>query len=98
MPNALENAVRAASEAGEGNGVVEVSLRESGGRLMLSVGNTFGVAPELVDGVPVPTRRVDDAGAEHGLGVQSMRRAAERLGGNLLCSVEGSYFWLRAVL
>lgn len=98
MSNALENAVRAASEAGEGNGVVEVSLRESGGRLLLSVGNTFGVAPELVDGVPVPTRRVDDAGTEHGLGVQSMRRAAERLGGNLLCSVEGSYFWLRAVL
>lgn len=98
MSNALENAVRAASEAGEGNGVVGVSLRESGGRLLLSVGNTFGVAPELVDGVPVPTRRVDDAGAEHGLGVQSMRRAAERLGGNLLCSVEGSYFWLRAVL
>ena len=98
MSNALENAVRAASEAGEGNGVVEVSLRESGGRLLLSVGNTFGEALELVDGVPVPARRVDDAGVEHGLGVQSMRRAAERLGGNLLCSVEGSYFWLRAVL
>lgn len=59
MSNAFENAVRAASEAGEGSGVVEVSLRESGGRLLLSVGNTFGVAPELVDGVPVPTRRVD---------------------------------------
>lgn len=98
MSNAFENAVRAASEAGEGSGVVEVSLRESGGRLLLSVGNTFGEAPELVDGMPVSTRRVDDAGAEHGLGVQSMRRAAERLGGNLLCSVEGSYFWLRAVL
>ena len=98
MSNALENAVRAASEAGEGNGVVEVSLRESGGRLLLSVGNTFGEAPELVDGVPVPARRVDDAGVEHGLGVQSMRRAAERLGGNLLCSVEDSYFWLRVVL
>lgn len=37
-------------------------------------------------------------GAEHGLGVLSMRRAAERLGDNLLCSVEGDRFWLRGVL
>ena len=98
MSNALENAVRAAGEAGEGQGAVEVSLRESDGRLLLSVSNTFGVAPRIVDGVPMSVRRVDDEGVEHGLGVQSMRRAAERLGGNLLCSVEGDRFWLRAVL
>lgn len=98
MSNALENAVRAAGEAGEGRGVVEVSLRESGGRLLLSVGNTFGEEPRVVDGLPVPVRREGDDGAEHGLGTQSMRRAAERLGGNLLCSVEEDRFWLRAVL
>lgn len=77
---------------------MEVSLREADGRLLLSVGNTFGVAPRVVDGVPVSARRVDDEGAEHGLGVLSMRRAAERLCGNLLCSVEGDRFWLRGVL
>lgn len=77
---------------------MEVSLREADGRLLLSVGNTFGVAPRVVDGVPVSARRVDDEGVEHGLGVLSMRRAAERLGGNLLCSVEEDRFWLRAVL
>ena len=98
MSNALENAVRAASEAGEGRGVVEASLREADGRLLLSVGNTFGEMPRIVDGLPVSSRQADANGSEHGLGAQSMRRAAERLGGNLLCSVEGDRFWLRAVL
>ena len=98
MSNALENAVRAAGEAGEGCGVVGMSLCESDGRLLLSVGNTFGAAPQVVDGLPVSATRVSDDGAEHGLGAQSMRRAVERLGGNLLCSVEGGRFWLRAVL
>lgn len=92
LSNALENAVAAASAAPEGQRVVELSLRLDDGRLLLLASNTFGTAPQIVDGMPVATR------AGHGLGTQSIRMAVERMGGNCQFRVVDDRFELRAVM
>lgn len=92
LSNALENAVAAASEAPDGQRVVDLDLRLEDGRLLLLVSNTFGVAPQVVDGMPMAAR------PGHGLGTQSIRMAVERMGGNCQFRVARGRFELRAVM
>lgn len=92
LSNALENAVAAAGEAPAGQRVVELDLRLEDERLLLLVSNTFGMAPQVVDGMPVAAR------PGHGLGTQSIRMAVERMGGNCQFRVADGRFELRAVM
>ncbi len=92
LSNALENAVAAAASAPEGKRRVGLDLRMEDGKLLLEVSNTFGMAPQMADGMPTASRE------GHGFGTQSIKLACERMGGNCQFSVTGDRFVLRAVL
>lgn len=92
LSNALENAVRAAAAMPEGERLVRLDLRLRDGKLLLSLKNTFAHAPRFLDGLP----QAEEAG--HGVGVQSIRYAAERLGGNCQFAVAGNWFVLQVIL
>ena len=70
----------------------ELDLRLRDGKLLLSLKNTFAHAPRFLDGLP----QAEEAG--HGVGVQSIRYAAERLGGNCQFAVAGNWFVLQVIL
>ena len=92
LSNALENAIAAASTAPEGKRFVDLDLRFEDGQLLLSVSNTFGRAPHLVDGTPVAQH------AGHGFGTKSIKLAVERMNGNCQFRINGDRFELRAVM
>ena len=76
----------------EGERLVRLDLRLRDGKLLLSLKNTFAHAPRFLDGLP----QAEEAG--HGVGVQSIRYAAERLGGNCQFAVAGNWFVLQVIL
>ncbi len=92
LSNALENAIIAASDAPEGKRFVDLDLRLEDGQLLLSVSNTFGRAPRMVDGMPVNQH------AGHGFGTKSIKLAVERMNGNCQFRINGDRFELRAVM
>ncbi len=92
LSNALENAIIAASAAPEGKRFVDLDLRLEDGQLLLSVSNTFGRAPRMVDGMPVNQH------AGHGFGTKSIKLAVERMNGNCQFRINGDRFELRAVM
>lgn len=92
LSNALENAIIAASAAPEGKRFVDLDLRLEDGQLLLSVSNTFGRAPRMVDGMPVTQH------AGHGIGTKSIKLAVERMNGNCQFRINGDRFELRAVM
>lgn len=92
LSNALENAIAAASTAPEGKRFVDLDLRFEDGQLLLSVSNTFGRAPHMVDGMPVAQH------AGHGFGTKSIKLAVERMNGNCQFRINGDRFELRAVM
>lgn len=92
LSNALENAIAAASTAPEGKRFVDLDLRFEDGQLLLSVSNTFGRAPRMVDGMPVAGH------TGHGFGTKSIKLAVERMNGNCQFRINGDRFELRAVM
>lgn len=92
LSNALDNALNAQLELPEKKRRVKVLLKNSDGRLLLSVKNPFRKPPRFVDGIPVSAR------AGHGYGTQSIRYLTERAGGNCQFSVQKDMFVLRVIL
>lgn len=92
LSNALENAIAAASTAPEGKRFVDLDLRFEDGQLLLSVSNTFGRPPHMVDGMPVAGH------TGHGFGTKSIKLAVERMNGNCQFRINGDRFELRAVM
>lgn len=92
LSNALENAIAAASTAPEGKRFVDLDLRFEDGQLLLSVSNTFGRPPHMVDGMPVAGH------TGHGFGTKSIKLAVERMNGNCQFRINGNRFELRAVM
>ena len=92
LSNALDNALNAQLELPEKKRCIKVLLKNSDGRLLLSVKNPFRKPPRFVDGIPVSAR------AGHGYGTQSIRYLTERAGGNCQFSVQKDMFVLRVIL
>lgn len=93
LSNALDNAFHAQADLPEGKRSIRLLLKNSNGKLLLHLRNRCGKPPVFVEGMPQSQR-----GPGHGYGTQSIRFAAERLGGNCRFSMEEGDFLLRVII
>lgn len=92
LSNGLENAVNAVVPLPEDKRFIRFDMRENGGKLLISIKNTFLTAPKIVDGLPKSLRD------GHGFGSQSIRYETEKLKGHCQFSVSDGYFILQVIL
>lgn len=92
LSNALDNALNAQLELPVHQRLITLMLKNSDGRLLLSVKNPFRKTPVFSDGLPVSTRK------GHGYGAQSIRYMTDRLGGNCQFSIQKDMFVLRVII
>ena len=92
LSNALDNAVNAQKMLAENKREIKLMLKNSNGKLLLSVKNPFKKEPIFVDGIPVTNEK------DHGYGSQSIRYMTERLGGNVQFSIEKEQFVVRVII
>jgi hypothetical protein len=94
LSNALDNAVNAQKEMPEDARQIKVLLKNSDGKLLLSVKNPFHTAPnwDYVNQTPITTK------AGHGYGTQSILYLTEKLGGKCQFSLLDNTFILRVIL
>ncbi len=90
--NALDNAIRATREAAdESMRVINVSAKARGQVLFLHIENYVEHEPTFCDGIPLTTK---EDKVNHGFGIMSMRRTAERYGGVMEVSCKDHMFSL----
>ncbi len=96
LANALENAVNACAALPEEKRYINLSAEYiDGHKLLISVENPCANAPRFdEDGLPVTDKDPD----EHGIGLRSVKRVAEKYNGFLRCILEDGVFVLRAAL
>lgn len=92
LSNGLENAINAVVSLPEDKRFIRLDMRENGGKLLISIKNTYLTAPKIVDGLPKSLRE------GHGFGSQSIRYVAEKLKGNCQFNVSDDYFILQVIL
>lgn len=94
LSNALDNALNAQADLPESDRQVKLLLKDSGGKLLLSVRNPFRGSRTLdpVTGAPVSDRD------GHGYGTQSILYLTEKLGGKCQFTIEDHIFTLRIIL
>lgn len=92
LSNALDNAVNAQAALPASQRCVKLMIKDSDGKLLLSVKNPFKDPPVFVDGIPISNQ------PGHGYGTHSISYMTERLGGKSQFSVQNNQFVLRVVL
>lgn len=92
LSNGMENAIHAVLSQNAGKRVIELDMSERNGKILISLENTYGIAPEFVNGLPV----TGDEG--HGFGTQSIYYTSEKLKGNCHFSVIRDRFVLQVIL
>ena len=94
LSNALDNALNAQAALPEGQRQIKLLLKDSDGKLLLSVRNPFQgtIALDQATGMPLATRE------GHGYGTQSILYLTEKLGGKCLFSIQDQVFILRIIL
>lgn len=92
ISNALDNALNAQSELFRKERMIKLMLKNSDGKLLLSVKNPYSKPPMFIDGLPISDKR------DHGYGTQSIRYMTERLGGKCQFTLQNDMFVLRVVL
>lgn len=92
LSNGLENAIHAVSVLEKENRKIELDIHMNNDKLLISIKNTYGEKPKLVDGLPQTKEK------GHGFGTQSIRYMTEKLKGNCQFIVNEQYFVLRIVL
>lgn len=92
ISNALDNALNAQGALPTAERKIRLMLKESEGKLLLSVKNPCKEAPVFVDGLPVTHKK------GHGYGTQSIRYITEKLGGKCQFTLKNEVFALRVVL
>lgn len=92
ISNALDNALNAQEKLPEEGRQIKLMLKDSDGKLLLSVKNPVKEEPVFIDGLPVSDRK------GHGYGTQSIRYMTERLGGKSQFTVQNNMFILRVIL
>lgn len=95
LANTLENAIHACQELPEERRKIELRMElTKNQRLLISVENPCARAVSFrEDGLPGGPRREG-----HGLGLQSVKRVAEKYGGLFRCQCDGGRFLFRTVL
>ena len=87
--NALENAMEAVLQIPEKeNRMISFRVRERMGMVAVNIDNNYAGTVELVDGLPRSTK--GDA-RYHGFGVKSIRRTAEKYGGEAAITVDDMF-------
>ena len=92
VSNALENALNAQTDLPSAERQIKLMLKNSDGKLLLSVKNPFKEKPVFIDGLPISGRK------GHGYGTQSIRYMTERLGGNCQFTIQNDLFVVRVVI
>ena len=92
LSNGMENAVHAVTSQGVTNKKIELEMSEKNGKLLISLSNTYGTPPELVDGMPVTSEK------GHGLGTQSIYYTTRKLNGNCRFFISGDRFIMQVIL
>ena len=92
ISNALDNALNAQNKMPASERQVKLMLKNSGGKLLLSVKNPFRYAPVFVDGLPAANQK------GHGYGTQSILYMTEKLGGKCQFTTKDHQFILRVIL
>ncbi len=92
LSNVLENALHAVQELPQEKRLVQLSLSEKSGHLLLMAKNTVRNAPVFNDGVPVTER------SGHGLGARSIVYYVEKLKGQYQFFMENGDFVVRIIL
>jgi len=92
LSNALDNAFNAQHELSKDKRYIELMLKSTQGKLLLSVKNPIEKTPIFADGLPVSNHE------GHGYGTQSIRYMAERLGGNCQFTVHDNTFITRVAI
>lgn len=92
LTNGIENAVHAVSFLEKDKRKIQLDLRISHEKLLISIKNTYAEKPKIVNGLPQTKER------GHGFGTQSICYITEKLKGNCQFTVDEEYFILRIVL
>ena len=92
LSNALDNALNAQAPLPREQQSIKLMLKNSDGKLLLSVKNAIYKAPTFVDGVPVTNRK------GHGFGTQSICYITEKLEGKYQFFAQDNTFTVRIVL
>lgn len=92
ISNALDNAFNAQVGIPEEKRQIKIMLKDSDGKLLLSVKNPFLEKPVFIDNLPISNKK------GHGYGTQSIRYLTERLGGKCQFLTQDDFFILRVVL
>lgn len=92
ISNALDNALNAQIKLPVSLRQIYLMLKNSNGKLLLSVKNPYKETPVLVDGIPTTNKK------GHGYGTQSIRYMTEKLGGKCQFSIQNDLFILRVII
>ena len=94
LSNALDNALNAQMKLPEAERQIMLMLKNSNGKLLLSVKNPFveTISMDPAKGIPMSAKE------GHGYGTQSILYLTEKLGGRCQFSVQNNIFVLRVVL
>lgn len=92
LSNALDNAFNAQHELSQNTRYIELMIKSTQGKLLLSVKNPIYSKPLFVNGLPISNQK------GHGYGTQSIRYMTEQLGGNYQFIVQDDTFITRVIL
>jgi len=92
LSNGMENAINAVLSQGVSDRIIELSMSERNGKLLLSLANTYENAPKMVDGMPVSSAK------GHGLGTQSIYYTARKLNGNCHFLIRENRFIMQVII
>lgn len=92
LSNALDNALNAQISLPQSSRFIDLMLKNSNEKLLLSVKNRITQCPDFKDGIPITTRD------GHGYGVKSIQYMTERLHGNSQFFVQDDTFTVRVVI
>ena len=93
--NTLDNAIESAAQVPQDSRLIEVSVGQRKGFIVIMVGNSCAVLPEFEKGLP-KTSKGDTR--YHGFGTRSIQDTAKKYGGRALFSAEDGWFELKVVL
>lgn len=94
ISNALDNALNAQADLLPEQRYIQLMIKSSNSKTLVSVKNPTPYTTLFVDGMPYSPQK----GSEHGYGTQSIRYLTERLGGNCQFSCENGIFTLRVIV
>lgn len=89
--NILDNAIEATQKLDEENRIINMVVRKVNGFVSVHVENSFEGELKFKDGMPMTTK---DDKIEHGYGVYSIKRTANKYGGCISLSAEDGMFML----